>query len=52
MATKPQPSQARPTAGTYPPPPGAAPHSAYDAMYTPPDVTGCDGGAWEDLADQ
>jgi hypothetical protein len=55
MATRPQPSQPRPTSGSYSPPSGAnppAPHAAYDSMFgTPPEVTSATGDEWENLPD-
>jgi hypothetical protein len=57
MATRPEPTQARPTAGTYTVPSSLpstnppAPHAAFDGMDTPPDVTGADGDMWADLPD-
>jgi hypothetical protein len=59
-------TDARPTAGTYPPPPinepttgpfGARPaefpfpHAAFDHMANPPEVTGCGGNDFEPLTD-
>jgi hypothetical protein len=49
-ATKPQPTQPRPTAGTYAAPTDNLPaHSAYDVMATGPEVTGADGDTFEPL---
>jgi hypothetical protein len=65
MATRPQPTEARPTAGSYAEPTGmnaaataaAYPdqwddHAAFDAMDTAPEMTAADGGEWTALPDQ